>query len=170
MRETNHIKISKKDISLIKTNVIPKNIAYILSMIGNKEIVSFYPHEKDTWDIVKNSRFIESLILQLPIPSFYFNELPDGKWSIMDGLQRLCALDSYFHGTNIISNNNGKFKLAGLEFLKEDYEGKSWDELDRPTRRRILYTPITINLIGKETPDNIKYIIFQNLDKYNHTK
>ena len=46
------------------------------------------------WSPGKESRFIESLILGMPIPPVFVIELEDGKYELIDGLQRL---SSYFH-------------------------------------------------------------------------
>ena len=154
------------DPKLIKVNIVPRSIGQIVEQLEDNLIVTpKYQRKPDLWDISKKSKFIESLILQLPIPLFYFDELPDGIWSIVDGLQRICTLDHFIFGENKISNENGKFKLTNLEFLKKDYEGKGWDELDRSIKRKIQSNPTTINLIGKETPALAKYIIFDRINK-----
>src|SRR5579872_4610259 len=46
------------------------------------------------WSEGKESRFIESLVLGMPIPPLFVIELEDGKYELIDGLQRL---SSYFH-------------------------------------------------------------------------
>src|SRR5690349_13798595 len=41
------------------------------------------------WDVAKQSQFIESLILEMPVPPIFVIEVAEGKWELIDGLQRL---------------------------------------------------------------------------------
>ena len=61
------------------------------------------------WKQDQRSQFIESIILNFPLPPFYVNENREGKYSIVDGLQRTTALHDFVHN---------KFSLKGLEALK----------------------------------------------------
>ena len=62
------------------------------------------------WKPKQKSRFIESTILQIPIPPFYMKKRSDGSMVIIDGLQRTTALSEYV---------NNKFALCELEALSE---------------------------------------------------
>lgn len=63
----------------------------IFRRLRNKEIDlnTFFQREMDLWDKEKQCRLIESLLLKLPLPAFYFDGSDDNKWLIVDGLQRL---------------------------------------------------------------------------------
>ena len=71
------------------------------------------------WKPEQQSRFIESIILNFPLPPFYVNETREGKYIIVDGLQRTTALHEFM---------NNEFKLTGLEALP-NLNGKSFDDL-----------------------------------------
>src|SRR5579864_754506 len=62
------------------------------------------------WDDVKASRLIESLLLNVPIPVCYFAELSDGKYSVIDGQQRLSAISRFL---------NNEYTLRGLRIRPE---------------------------------------------------
>ena len=47
------------------------------------------------WDIVKQSRFIETLLLEMPVPPIYAIEIEDGKYELIDGLQRISSYLSF---------------------------------------------------------------------------
>ena len=132
-----------------KTNFTPRNIGQIVAQLEDNLIKKYkYEKEADLWDISKKSSFIESLILGIPIPLFYFIETYNNeKWEILDGVQRLCTLEHFIFGKGKISNKNEKFKLTNLEFLK-DFEGKGWSDLDKLIRRKI-YNEKIINEIKK---------------------
>ena len=108
------------------------------------------------WKTEIKSRLIESLMIRLPIPAFYFDATIDEKWQVVDGLQRLTTIKRF-----VIDQD---FRLKGLEFLKEDFEGKLYNDLDRNFTRRIDEAPVTLYLIKPGTPRNVKYSLFYRIN------
>jgi hypothetical protein len=162
------IPFNPSDISI---NIIPRTIGQIVEMIEYDEIlVPKYQRLPNLWDDKKKSRFIESLMLNLPIPLFYFDEGEDKKWRVIDGLQRVSTLEHFILGDQLankswsISKNKGPLVLCNLEF-KTEFNGKTWYELPKNVQRRIQTNQITINLIGKGTPDQVKYNIFSRINQ-----
>jgi len=84
---------------------------------------------RDAWDLGKKSRFIESLILGLPVPQIVLAERMDekGKFIVIDGKQRLLSL-LQFRG--IAEGKNNAFPLTGLN-IRLDLSGKTFDELQK---------------------------------------
>lgn len=64
---------------------------------NNEYVVPEYQREF-TWDNRRKSRFIESLIMGLPIPFVFFWEMPDGRLEIVDGSQRLRTIEEFIYG------------------------------------------------------------------------
>jgi hypothetical protein len=73
---------------------------------------------RDAWNIVRKSRFIESIILGFPIPQIVLasNEKERGKFIVLDGKQRLLTI-LQFYGKSETPNDS--FALKGLEFRPE---------------------------------------------------
>lgn len=71
------------------------------------------------WTDDQKSRFIESLILNFPVPPFYAQETREGKWIIMDGLKRANTIREFF---------GNDLKLQGLKALSH-LNGKTFDDL-----------------------------------------
>jgi hypothetical protein len=77
------------------------------------------------WSEVKQSQFIESIILEMPVPPIYTVEVGEAKWELIDGLQRLSTY-LHFRGqldlpdrTPPIRKENDFLRLAGCDILTE---------------------------------------------------
>ena len=107
------------------------------------------------------SRLIESLLLDVPLPMFYFAEEDDDSVSVIDGQQRLTAIISFKLGKFIYDNT--PFKLSGLKILKE-LNGKTFKDLDTKYKNKINKTPLRVVTIKKESNPDLKFEIFERLN------
>lgn len=114
-----------------------------------------FQRSNDLWSKQQQSRLIESILIRLPIPAFYFDAVEDDKWQVVDGLQRLSAIRNFVLKKTL--------KLTNLEFL-EDYEGCSFDDLPRPLQRRIYEFQTSVYLIKPGTPLEMKYSLFNRIN------
>lgn len=145
----------------IEIETPPYTIGYLVDRLNFEEINlnNEFQRENNLWSLSMQSRLIESILLGLPLPAFYFDTY-NKKWDIIDGLQRCCSIDNFCVKKN--------FKLTGLEFLgyrdgKPFLEGKSFDELDRTLQRSIITRPITVNLV-KKADKKVRFILFKRLN------
>ena len=129
----------------------------IIKRLKNSEIdlIPGFQRSPDLWKKSLQGRLIESLLINLPIPAFYFDAKDDDNWQIVDGLQRLSAIKNFVVDKTL--------RLSGLEFLKE-YDGASYDELPRTLQRRIEEFPVTLYLIKPGTPNKMKYSLFHRIN------
>lgn len=151
------------DPSLIDVNIETINLGLLVDRMeyGEIDLQPEFQRSSDLWDITQKSRLIESILLGLPLPSFYFSEYFDSetqtkKMQVIDGLQRLCSLRDFMIDRNL--------SLRNLQFLQKDYEGKSYDDLARSDQMNIRSLKITVNTLRKGTPINVKYVIFQRVN------
>jgi hypothetical protein len=112
------------------------------------------------WNHTQQSKLIESFIINVPIPPIFLYEVEFAKYEVMDGLQRLTAIDDFY---------KGKFALTGLEEWKE-LNGKKYNDLPNKVRegidRRYLSSIILLNETAKskEEADFLKQIVFGRLN------
>ncbi len=125
--------------------------------LANDNTIDMKPHfqRRYRWDILKQSRLIESLLLNVPIPPIYLNEDRYGRYSVIDGKQRISAVQQFL---------SGDFALQGLHIFS-DLNGKRFPELPsqiqpilrtRPTLRAII--------VLRQSDPAIKYEVFQRLN------
>lgn len=69
-----------------------------------------------TWEPARKSRFIESLVMGLPIPFMFFWEMPDGKLEIVDGSQRLRTMAEFLDNDLRLTELESLTRLSGLRF------------------------------------------------------
>lgn len=142
----------------IDVDISTVNLGSLLEQLEYDEIdlQPEFQRSSDVWTLVQKSRLIESILLGLPLPSFYFSEdSASNKLLIVDGLQRLCALKDFWI--------DKKLKLEGMQFLTS-LEGLSFFDLDRTQIRRIKSLKVTLNILRKSTPTNVKFVIFQRVN------
>ena len=113
------------------------------------------------WKQAEASRFIESLLLGLPVPSvFLAKESESNKLLVIDGQQRLKTLQFFFDGYF----NNKPFKLAKVQ---EEFEGASYDSLSEPDRIKLNDSIIHAIIVKQESPDKDNTSIYHIFDRLN---
>ncbi len=153
------------DPNKISINIVPHTIGQVIDKLEYDEIkIPDYQRQADLWPQKQKSRFIESLMLNLPIPLFYFAEAEDGKWLVVDGLQRITTLRQFMLAEK--QTDVRRLILSDMEF-KTEFNGCSWESLPPAMQRRINTSQITINLIGKHTPVAVQHNIFSRINQGN---
>lgn len=150
--------ITPYDPELIRVETSSMSLRQVYDMIKDGDInLSPDFQRKAIWDGHRKCRLIESILLRIPLPMFYFSADKEGKLSVVDGLQRLTAIKEFM---------NNELPLSGLEYLEENkgctYNGKN--KIDDRLYRRFNLTQITINIIDSSSPTKVKYDIFRRLN------
>ncbi|MZP30876.1 DUF262 domain-containing protein [Heliobacterium undosum] len=122
------------------------------------------------WSPEQKSRLVESLLLGIPIPSIFVSQRHDGKWEVIDGLQRLSTL---FELAGELRNPDGEKRpplvltktkyLTDLKDLQWESEDKS-KQFPEEAKRRIKRSRIDVNIVLSTSDLSAKYELFQRLN------
>ena len=107
------------------------------------------------WKPRQRWSLIESLLLGIPLPSFYFNENTSGLLQVVDGVQRLTTIFQYV--------TQKSFTLGSVTYL-HDLEGQGFDDLAAMFRRRLNSAQFVAHVIDPKTPYRVKFEIFRRIN------
>lgn len=133
---------------------------------GEIDLYPDFQREPNLWTNVDQSRLIESLLLRIPIPAFYFDATNDEKWLVIDGVQRLTALARFVMDEEILKERYSNFEPLKLEYLEflTNLNDSTFKALERSSQRRLLETNVTVYTIDSGTPDKVTYNIFKRIN------
>lgn len=125
----------------------------IVEQIRDEDINLSPDFQRDyVWKKRQKTRLIESVLLGIPLPVFYFNQDKEGAYQVVDGVQRLSTIYQFM-------TNNHVLDRSDLEYL-DLVGGFSYSDLDQALVRRLRSTQIVVHVIEPQTPDEVKYDIF----------
>jgi uncharacterized protein with ParB-like and HNH nuclease domain len=115
----------------LSTDRLDMSFGEIMSMYERGELIIDPEFQRlFRWTDYQKTRFIESLLLGIPIPPIFVAEDKDGRWELVDGLQRLSTVLSFF-GLLKTSTGKNRWKLIEAELIKS-FEG--YDENSLPLK------------------------------------
>ncbi len=150
------------DPELIRVDPKPYQVNLVHELINDGDIdlaPDFQRHF--VWkNLGQRSRLIESMMLRIPLPVFYMAQDSEGRFQVVDGLQRLTVINQFL---------NNKFKLTKLEYLK-DCENKYYkkdpdNSIEAKYARRITQAQLIFNVIDPQTPFRVKFDIFRRINQ-----
>lgn len=146
----------------IKVRTDKLNITLLSNMIDNGDIDLNPDFQRNlVWNSYQKSLLIESILLRIPLPMFYFAEDYEGKLTVVDGLQRISTIKEFMEN---------KFPLRHLQYLKNSCGDRYYKDLgknkglDSKYFRWFNLTSITANFIDPSSPYKVKYDIFRRIN------
>lgn len=122
------------------------------------------------WTDEQKFKLIESILLGIPLPSFFVFQRNDGIWDIVDGLQRLSTI---FEFMGILKNEENELVkpliMGGTKYLPA-LDKRSWGSEDSETmisdtiKRDFKRKKLDFNIILKQSDDSTKYDLFERLN------
>jgi len=112
------------------------------------------------WTVRTASKLMESLLLNIPVPTMFFHEVKSGKLEVVDGKQRLTSIWSFVQNE---FPGGQAFKLSGLEVYHE-LNGKTFDELNETFQEIIFDYPLNVHTISKTSQPDFVFEVFERLN------
>ena len=141
----------------IRVDSRPLSISQTIEMINSNELdIAPDFQRRKVWRCEQKSLLIESILLRIPLPVFYFSADEEGCMQVVDGVQRL---------STILDFTNNIFSLDKLEYLEKELGGKTFSDINNTLwSRRFLSTTLLANIIDPQTPEKVKFNIFKRLN------
>lgn len=120
------------------------------------------------WTLGAQSRFIESLLLEMPVPPIYVVESDDSSYQLIDGLQRF---SSYLHLRGELVADHLPTPVTAGEFLElqecdivEELNGLTFDQLPTSLKIRLKRAFVRVEVIRKGSDSKFRYHMFKRLN------
>ncbi len=117
------------------------------------------------WTLPQASRFIESLLLGLPVPAVFLSKEPASqRLLVIDGQQRLTSLQHFYGGIFRSGDQSKEFRLKGVS---ADLENLTYQTLPDEDRRRLddsLLHAIIVNQVDPADDQTGLYSIFERIN------
>ncbi len=125
----------------------------VLKMNKDELVIPQYQRE-DTWEAERKSRFIESLLMGLPIPFLFFWEMQDGNLEIVDGSQRLRSITQFL---------GDEFRLEELDQLTA-LEGFRFSDLSESRQKKVKNRSIRGIILNEKADEKSRFEVFDRIN------
>jgi hypothetical protein len=134
----------------------------VMDFVRTRRWINLHPEyqRRLVWDPKKRSLFIESLLMNLPVPPVFLFEVDYSRYEVIDGQQRLSAIADYYEN---------RFKLSGLEKWP-GLNGKTYGDLppviQRGLDRRRISAVVLLaeNISAEQRRLDIRRLMFERLN------
>lgn len=147
----------------IRTKSLDVSFNELYDMYQNKELRISPDYQRlFRWGEEKQSRFVESLILEMPVPPIFVIETEDGVYDLIDGLQRISSY-LHFRGERLGETDNDFLILRGCDIV-DDLNDLTFDKLPKALQIKIKRSFVRMEVIKKESETSLKYHMFKRLN------
>ncbi len=157
--------IENVDSQIIKIRTKSLDISFneLYDMYQTKELTISPDYQRlFRWGEEKQSRFVESLILEMPVPPIFVIEIEDGVYELIDGLQRISSY-LHFRGERLGETEDDFLVLQGCDIVP-DLNGLTFNQLPKALQIKIKRSFVRIEVIKKESEPALKYHMFKRLN------
>lgn len=140
-------------------------LSQIITMYKDGDLEKPDLQRKYVWSKNEASRFIDSILLGLPVPSIFLAKTEDKRLLIVDGYQRIMTIFEYLE-VGTFSGDGNVFKLSKSEMIHPSWRGKAYVELTEAQKRAIRTYTIHAIVFEQKHPQNDTgmYQIFERIN------
>ena len=151
-------------ISRVRTRAVDVSFNELFDMYKSKELIINPEFQRlFRWSTGKQSQFVESLILELPIPPIYVIEVEDGVYELIDGLQRISAY-LHFRGMHPQEPEAGRFLVLSECDVLPALNGLTYDDLPQAIQIKLKRHFIRMEVLRRESDKRMRYHMFKRLN------
>jgi hypothetical protein len=153
----------------VHTQALDLSFNELLDMHKNKELNINPDYQRlFQWSEGARSRFVESLLLEMPVPPIYVIEEDDGTYLLIDGLQRI---SSYLHLRGELAAphldppvaHGQKLQFVDCDIVKE-LDGRTFDDIGTALQIKLKRAFIRVEVVRKGSDPRFKYWMFKRLN------
>lgn len=154
--------IAKKRNSL-KTDRLDMSFGELMNMYEDGDLFITPEYQRVfRWSLFQQTRFIESVILGIPIPPIFVAEDNKGKWEVVDGLQRMSTILSFFGLLESVPEKNN-LELTEGEMVKE-LAGIKLQDLPIKIKTTLKRSVCRVEIVRWDSQEDIRYELFNRLN------
>lgn len=151
--------------SELKTDRLDMSFGEIMNLYEENDLIITPEYQRAyRWEDDQKTKFIESILLGIPIPPIFVAEDDRGKWELVDGLQRISTILSFFGVLKNDLNKNNYFKLSETELTKNVLVGISINELSTKLKLTIKRAVCRVEILRWDSQFDMRYELFNRLN------
>ena len=166
IEEEHNEELSNDDLFNISSWGADPSVRELITQYSEGDIEKPELQRKYVWNKKVASRFIESLLLGLPVPSIFLANIEStGKRLIIDGYQRIRTLHDYIH-EGIWRGDDSVFRLVDSNVINKRWRNKTFEELSESDKRRLKNYTIHAIIFEQRRPtnDSAMFQIFERIN------
>ncbi|OFR64991.1 DUF262 domain-containing protein [Rothia sp. HMSC069C04] len=165
----------------IHTDSYPMSIGELVNLYEDGELVISPNYQRIfRWRLYQKSQFIESIFIGIPIPSIFVATDSEGRWEVVDGLQRISTLLEFmgvlrdaesvdnsesFHKASVLGKTEYLPSLEGVAWSNDiKTKGTPTSYLTPAQQRRIKRAKLDLKIVGQESDVETKYDLFMRIN------
>ncbi|GBG73824.1 hypothetical protein CBR_g17162 [Chara braunii] len=158
-RTENRLVLGEKTLQINKADF---TVSSVLDKIRRGKLDLRPSYQRDfVWDKKTASKLIESLLLNIPVPTLFFHERQKGVMEVVDGKQRLTSIWSFIEQGTFPDGT--EFSLTGLEVLSR-LNNMKYGDLDDSYKEAIQDFALNVHTISRHSDDDVVFEVFERLN------
>jgi len=153
----------------LKTDRLDMSFGEIINIYEEGDLIIRPEYQRAfRWSSEQKTRFIESILLGIPIPPIFVAEDNSGKWELVDGLQRVSTILSFFGKLKIEDISKAKklnfFALDSTELLGNIIKDITSNDLTPKLRNTIKRAVCRVEILRWDSQIDMRYELFNRLN------
>lgn len=147
----------------LKTDRLDMSLGEIINMYEEETLIISPEYQRSfRWEKYQQSRFIESLLLGIPIPAIFVAENSEGKWELVDGLQRVSTILSFFGKLKNLEKNN--LILEEGDLIGSVLNNVSIENLPLKLKYTLKRSIFRVEILRTDSTFEMRYELFNRLN------